>query len=178
MVISVRVIRFVVVAAFASVFLAAGVRAETVNAGKLGFSAVFGCRSQRDSRLVATPVGNITMTGYSCSTKDRAYFIAVADYPTGPITRKSLDAAYTGAIKGAADSVKGRIRSVAPYALGNITGRDALIDAKAGNQTLHLRIFYVGHRQFQVMFIGPKGQENSRACLAFLNSFALKNPGK
>ena len=178
MVISVRVIRFVVVAAFASAFLAAGVRAETVNAGTLGFSAVFGCRSQRDSRPVATPVGNIIMTVYSCGTRDGGYFIAVADYPARSITKKSLDAAYTGAINGAANSVKGKIRSVAPYVLGNITGRDALIDAKAGNQTVHLRVFYVGHRQFQAMFIGPTGRENSKACLAFLNSFVLTKPGR
>jgi len=161
------------VAAFASAFLAAGVRAEAVHAGKLGFSVVFGCQSQRDSRPVATPLGNITMTGYSCGTNDGGYFVGVADYPARSITKKSLDAAYGGAIDAAAKSAKGKIRSVAPYALGNITGRDALIDMKADNQTIHLRVFYVGHRQFQAMAIGPTGQENGKASLGFLNSFTL-----
>lgn len=178
MVISVRGMRFVIMAAFASVILAAGARAEALNAGTLGFSAVFGCQSQRDSRPVATPVGTITMTGYSCGASDGGYFIGVADYPARSITKKSLDAAYSGAIDAAAKSAKGKIRSVAPYALGNVTGRDALIDAKADNQTIHLRVFYVGHRQFQAMFIGPTGQENGKASLDFLNSFALTNPGK
>jgi len=178
MLISVRVIRFFVVAAFASAVLSAGVRAETVNAGKWGFSAVFGCQSQSASQPVATAVGKITMTAYSCGIGDAEYFVAVADYPARPITQKSVDAAYTGAINGAASSVKGKIRSIAPHVLGNITGRDVLIDVKANNKTAHLRIYYVGHRQFQAMFVSPTGQENGKDALAFLNSFKLQNSGK
>jgi len=174
MVFSVRLIRLVATVAFASALLTGGARAEPVNAGKWGFSVVFGCQSQPASQSVATKAGNITMTGYSCTTNDGAYLVAVADYPAKSITQKSIDAAYTGAINGAASNVKGKIRHVAPYVLGNITGRDAVIDMKADNQTAHLRVFYVGSRQFQVTFIGPAGQENSKACLGFLNSFKLK----
>jgi len=39
---------------------------------------------------------------------------------------------------------------------------------------VHLRIFFVGDRQFQVLVAGPAGQENGKATMAFLNSFKLK----
>jgi len=174
MVFSVRLIRLVATVVFASALLAAGARAETVNAGKWGFSVVFGCQSQLASQVVPTAAGKITMTAYSCGSRTAEYFVAVADYPVRSITKKTLDAAYNGAIYGAAGNVKGKIRSVAPYALGNVTGRDAVIDMKANKQTAHLRVFYVRNRQFQAMFVGPTGQENSKACLGFLNSFTLK----
>ena len=178
MVFSVRVIRLVAAVAFASALLAGSVHAETVNVGKWGFSVVFGCQSQPASQSVATAVGKITMTSYSCSTRDAGYFVAVADYPAHSINQKSIDDAYTGAINGAAGNVKGKIRSVAPYRLGHITGRDALIDLKVSHRTAHLRIFYVRDRQFQLTFVGPTGQENSKACLDFLNSFVLAKAGK
>ena len=119
-------------------------------------------------------MGNIKLTSYSCGTRDGGFFVAVADYPTRSVTQKSTNAAYSGAINGAASNIKGKIRRVTPYKLGKITGRDALIDLKASHQTAHLRIFYVRNRQFQLTFIGPKGQENGKNCLRFLNSFRVK----
>jgi len=178
MVFSVRAIRLVATAAFASALLVGSVHAETINVGKWGFSVVFGCQSQPASQSVATAAGNVTMTSYSCGTHDAGYFLAIADYPPGTINQKSIDVAYTGAINGAAGTVKGKIRNVAPYVLGKITGRDALIDLKRSHRTVHLRVFYVRDRQFQLTYIGPTGQENSKACLDFLNSFALKKTGK
>jgi len=178
MVFSVRVIRLVAAVAFASALLAGSVHAETVNVGKWGFSVVFGCHSQTASQSVATAAGNVTMKTYSCGTHDAGYFLAIADYPPGTINQKSIDVAYTDAINGAAGTVKGKIRSVAPYRLGKITGRDALIDLKASHRTAHLRIFYIRDRQFQLTFVGPTGQENSKACLDFLNSFVLTKASK
>ncbi|HEY0281014.1 MAG TPA: hypothetical protein VGC27_00115, partial [Rhizomicrobium sp.] len=148
--------------------------AEALNAAQWGFAVVFDCQSQQSSRNIATAVGNVKLTAYSCGTRDGGFFVAVADYPARSITAKSIDAAYTGAVTGAASNIKGKIRRVTPYKLGKITGRDALIDVKENNQTAHLRVFYVRNRQFQITFIGPKGRENSKASLAFLNSFALK----
>jgi hypothetical protein len=178
MVSSVRLVRFVAVAAFAAALLSGGGRAETLNAGRWGFSVVFGCRSQLASRNIVTAAGNVKMTAYSCATRDGEFFVAVADYPARSITRKSVAAAYAGAIDGAANSVNGKIRRVAPYTLGNITGRDFLIDMKAKKQTAHFRVFYVRNRQFQLAFIGPTGRENGKNGLNFLNSFRLKKTGK
>jgi len=175
---SVRMIRFVAAMAFASALLAAGAHAEALNAVPWGFSVTFGCQSQLGSQTIKTDAGSVVMTSYSCDTGDMSYFVAIIDYPTGTFTPEKVDNAYAGAVNGEATSAKGTIRSVEPFTLGAVTGRDALIDVAESHQTFHSRLFLVGDRLYQVLFVAPTGQENGKDSLDFLNSFALQSAGK
>ena len=148
-------------------------RAEQLDAGQWKFSATFGCQSALSGQTVKTAAGDVVMTTYSCGSDTIYEAVIVADYPAGTITPDAIDGHYAGAVDGAATSAKGTIRSVAPYTLGNYTGRDVVIDVPDGALAIHARMFLVSDRLYQVLFGGPNGQESSKDCLDFLNSFTL-----
>jgi hypothetical protein len=170
----VRSTRLAAVAACALALFAMGAHAETMDNTQWGFSAVFPCQSQLSSQPVATNAGNVTLTMYMCSEGETAYFVGVTDYPAGAIAQRNLDDVYNGVANGAATNSNGTIRSLDPYTLGNVAGRDAVIDVASSKQTMHARFFIVGDRLYQELFLGPSGEENSKASLDFLNAFALK----
>ena len=171
---SIRVLAFT----GAALVLAAGAKAETINSVEWGFSAAFPCQTQLASQPVPTKVGNVTMISYTCGTDVAAYFVAIADFPKGAITQQPSGAPYDGTISGMATNANGTIRSVTPFLLGSVTGRDAFIDIPSDHRTSHVRVFFVDDRQYQVMFLGPAGDENSKAALDFLNGFTLQNTRK
>jgi len=173
MMFSVRALKQAAAATFAAALFAVCARAETVSAPQWGFSVAFNCQSQLGSQTVPTAVGNIVITSYSCNIGEQAYFVAISDYPAGSVTPAKVDAVYAGAINGAATNAKGSIRSVNPFPLGKVTGREAIVDVPAGKMAIRMRIFLVGDRMFQALFAAPTGQENGADCLKFLNSFKL-----
>jgi len=170
----VRTARLTAVAAFVVALCTVGVRAETLNSTQWGFSIAFPCQTELGSQPVPTKVGKITMISYSCAVGQTGYFVAIADFPAGSITQQNPDAVYNGTMQGAASNAKGTVRSAVPYTLGNVTGRDVLIDVPSDNMAIHARYFLVGDRQFQVMYLGATGDENSKDALDFLNSFTLQ----
>ena len=173
MMFSVRALKHAAAATFAVALLAVCARAETVNASQWGFSVAFGCQSQLGSQSTPTAVGNILITSYSCTVGETAYFVAISDYPRGSITPAKIDAVYAGAVNGAATNAKGSIRSVNPYTLGKLTGREAIIDVPTGKMAIRMRIFLVGDRMYQALVAAPAGQESNPDSIKFLNSFKL-----
>jgi hypothetical protein len=158
--------------ACAAVAFAAGARAETVNSSHWGFSATFPCQSEISTQPVTTAQGNVTMTSYACHEGGRRYLIAFADFPAGSITKETAESGYDAAVNSVASAAGGTIRAAVVYPLGDISGRDVVVDMASKKKAIHARIFYLGDRQFQVMFLGPAGEENGKVCLDFLNSFA------
>ena len=155
----------------AAMILAAGANAEAVKDKSLGFSAAFPCRSQQTAQTVIAGFGKVPVTSLSCANGKDIYVISVSRYPKGFIAKRNH--VYRDAVDGAASNVKGKVRSNTAYKLGDVTGRDALIDVTADRATAHIRVFFAGDRQYQVMFLGPKGHESGKAALGFLNSFKL-----
>lgn len=170
----VRVARLTALAACTLALLAIGARAETMDNTQWGFSAVFPCQSQLNTQPVSTKAGNVTLVMYMCTDGETAFFVGVTDYPAGAITQQQLDDVYNGVANGAATNSNGTLRSLDPYTLGSVAGREAVIDVASSNQTMHARFFVVGDRLYQELFLGPTGQENSQTALDFLNAFALK----
>jgi hypothetical protein len=159
----------VICAAFA--LFAAAASGESVRGN--GFSAAFPCAAQMQQQIVAAGKLKIPVTTRICEGKDAVYYVVVSDFPKGFIAKKSVNAALADAVGGAAANVKGAIRANQPYMLGSVLGRDTLIDVPGQNATVHLRVFFAGDRQLQAMVVAPKGRENGKAALAFLNSFKL-----
>jgi len=169
----VRTILTATLAVFLSTMMGEIANAEPLNATQWGFSATFGCQSQLSSQITPSPIGNLVITSYSCDSGDNSFVVAIVDYPVGTMAPDKIDNAYAGAIDGAAKSAQGTIRSVAPYSLGTLAGRDALMDIADSKQTLHMRLFIKGDRLYQTLCVVSTGDEQAKACLDFLNSFAL-----
>lgn len=167
-------VRVVRLTACAVTLVAMGARAETMDNAQWGFTATFPCQSQLNSQPVSSSVGNVTVVLYMCTEGEGAYFVGITDFPQGAVSQQKPDDVYNGVANGAAENSNGTLRSLDPYALGNVAGREAVIDVASSKLSMHARYFIVGDRLYQAFFLGPTGQENSKAALDFLNAFSLK----
>ena len=150
-----------------------GAHAETLRSSAQNFSAAFPCKTREAGQQVRTPLGNIPTITYSCESGDGVYYVAVSNFPKGFIAKRTVAAASMDAIAGAAENVKGTVRHNTSAKLGNLSGRDATIDIAAQKTVIHLRVFFAGDRQYQVMYLGPAGTETSKPAMQFLGSFKL-----
>jgi len=156
----------------ALILSAAAAAGEPVSAD--GFSAAFPCRPQLASQTVAAGSLTVPVTTRSCEKKDVIYYAVASTFPKGFIAKRGVNAALADAVSGAAANVKGTVRTDRPYLLGPVMGRDALIDVPGEKAAVHLRVFFAGDRQFQAMVVAPKGREDDKAAMEFLDSFKLK----
>jgi hypothetical protein len=155
--------------------LAGPAYADTFTSKEWGFSATFPGPANQTAQPVKTAVGDVTMvTVYYVNEGDGvSYGVITSDYPKGTITRQPLEQVYKKNAVSAAESVKGTVRSITNFTVDGVVGRDVLIDSAPNGKAAHNRYFTVGDRLFQVIFIGPPGNENAKATLDFLNSFHL-----
>lgn len=129
---------------------------------------------KRASMPVDTPVGKVMMNVVSHEAGVIAYMIIYSDYPAGSVTKTGGPAKVCeNASKGAVDSVNGTIRTSAACQLGDVTGLEIVADIPSRASVARLRFFVVGDRLYQVMFIGPPGQEASPAVMNYFASFRL-----
>ena len=154
-------------------FITAPARADDVISADWGFSAAFPCQAQIKTKPINTDAGNVTMVYYICQNGGSGYYVALGDYPKGFVI--SPDETLASAAQGAAQNVNGTIRSMVPYPIGNIPGRELLVDVTSSSAVAHVRIFVVGDRLYQVGVLGRTGSERSQAWLDFLNSFTLRH---
>lgn len=138
-----------------------------------GFSAVFPCTAKQESQQLAAGKATIPVVKYGCDTAGDLYMLVSSTYPKGFLAKKTAAAAFKDAVGGAAANVRGKIRSDKPIKLGAVVGHDVLIDIPSDQAAAHLRVFFVGDRQLQVMVVGAKGHESGKAATAFLDSFSL-----
>lgn len=148
-------------------------RAEAVNSKEGRFAAVF----PGAARMSSTPVqsGDVTvrMTVYAFENGPLSYYVSYSDYPSQTFAHLSRDRAYANVINATVANVKGRKEREAGVKVGNVTGREVLIDVPAQHATMRERLFLVGSRLYQVVYGGPPGSENAEPALDFLNSFKL-----
>jgi len=160
----------------ALVLMASVAAAENLNSSEWGFSASFPGQSKMSAEPIQTRAGNVTLVNFTYENETQAFMIALSDYPKGSIA--SAEQSYNGAIDGFVNGVKGKFRTRTPYKLGNINGFDFQVDGPSTANTkktlvFHERIFLVGDRLYQILYVGPTGTEKSLAALRFLNSFLL-----
>jgi hypothetical protein len=170
---SMRSLRLVAFIAASIVSLGGGAFAEALDAPQWNFRATFPCQSQIGGQTVDTAAGRVAITTYACGDDQIAYLVAINDYPSGTAKPERVDTMYAGGIDQAAKSANGTIRSITPYTLGGVSGREAVVDQQDQKGTIRLRIFIVGDRLYQIMYLGPVGTEQGASCLDFLNSFTL-----
>jgi len=147
--------------------------AEALDATQWRFTITFPCPSQLDSQVVKTAIGDVVMTSYVCTSGNNAYFAAINDYPAGTVTPNNSDTVYAGVVNGEAENSKGTLRNVAPFTLGTVTGREAVLDMTEPKGVIRSRQFLLGDRLYQVMCVEADMQDASKTCLDFLDSFTL-----
>lgn len=160
------------------VALSAKSNGEALSAPQWNFSANFPCQSQIGGQTLDIPTGKLVMTTFTCALDKAAFFVAINDYPDGMMKPEVLDNAYSGGINGLATSIKGTIRSVTTYTLGGTTGREGFVEVASENTVYRARMFIVGNRLFQIMYLGPTGSEASETATKFLDSLVLLDVAK
>ncbi|HUO99487.1 MAG TPA: hypothetical protein VMU01_12520 [Rhizomicrobium sp.] len=157
--------------AAATVLLATAAQAQAVKGA--GFSAVFPCRSKLTTQNLAAGKDIIPVASYDCQSGGAVFYVVTSTYPKGFIAKKTLAGAFKDAVGGAAANVMGVVKSDTPIRLGKVPGHDVLIDVPTKKAAVHLRVFFVGDVQFQVMVVGAKGAETSKPVMDFMGSFRL-----
>jgi hypothetical protein len=145
------------------------------------FVANFPSPVQRSSQPVPTAVGNIAMNMVYYDGGTIAYMVIYCDYPAGSVsTSGGPDKVCANASEGAVKSVNGTVRTSSPCRLGDVKGLELVADipskdpkVPADASVARLRFFVVGDRLYQVMYLGPTGQETGADAVAFLDSFRL-----
>jgi len=163
--------KLVCVLGLAAALLIAPAQADAVR-GK-GYSAVFPCSVKLTGQQVAAGKKTIPVIDASCEAGEALFFVAASTYPKGFIAKKTLVGAFKDAVAGAAANVKGTVRLDRPIKMGRTPGHDVMIDVPSGKMAAHLRVFFVGDMQYQVMVVGPRGSESAKPATDFLASFKL-----
>jgi hypothetical protein len=102
-----------------------------------------------------------------------AYLVSVIhmEKGTGP---KNPDLKYfQGLMKNYTDGARTTLRTSKAARIGGKPGIDGISDA--GDSAHQVQIMATGDRVYMVIYVGPKGQENSEDATRFRNSFRLIN---
>jgi hypothetical protein len=148
-------------------------RAETVVSKDGHFAVAFPAQSRASSAPVQ--MGNVTiqLNVVAVEQENFNYYVSYSDYSPGSLAETAPDQAYANIVSSTVAGVHGKLRSSTPFQLGNVTGREVVIDVPSQGQVARERLFLAGSRLFQVVYGGPPGSENGKSALDFLNSFKL-----
>lgn len=158
--------------------LAVAVRADpTMVSDEDGhFTATFPADVSRSNRIVDTDAGQIILCKVVAAQGAASFMVIYSDYPEGYVASTGAASVYKGAVKEAADNVKGALRSQSSCKLGGVDGLEVLIDGPNREFVERARFFVVGDRLFQVAYIGKPDSETGKAATDFLDSFRLRPP--
>jgi hypothetical protein len=107
---------------------------------------------------------------------DLAYAVAYADYPPDIVRKGNPEKILDGASLGMVSHINGKLVRETKIEIEGYPGRELLIEVtiQAGVPgTVKGRVFLVGNRIYQMMWIAPKGQASLKALDDFLQSFRL-----
>jgi len=149
------------------------VRADVVKDPAGRFSVDIPSPAQRDTKETDTPVGKIHIITLTHDGGTCVCMVSYNDYPAGSLVGKDPAVYFDGWSTGQAQAMQATIRSIVPYALGGVAGRETIMDLQGHQAVARSRAFAVGDRLYQVMYIGASGTENNPEVLKFLNSFQL-----
>jgi hypothetical protein len=102
----------------------------------------------------------------------KAWIITYNDYPAGTIAKTGLEEAYKNAVQGSIRGTKGELRSNKAITQADTSGREILISV-AGPLIMRQRIFIIGDRLYQNIYVGPPGTEDDAEVNAFFAFFRV-----
>lgn len=100
-----------------------------------------------------------------------AYLISVVHMEKGTGPKKPDDKYFQNLMKNYTDGSGTTLRTSKAATVAGKPGIDGISDA--GNSAHQVQIMATGDRVYMVIYVGPKGQENSADAIRFRNSFKL-----
>jgi hypothetical protein len=163
-----RILGRLICIVFAFVVVAGSANAYTVTSAEEHFTAVFPGEPKLTKSTDKTTSGvpyNTSSWVLGNSDNTKAWFVEITDYST-PVKND-----YAAVISGAVAGVKGgKLVSQKTIRHGGVEGREILVDIAGSNEGRE-RIFWIGNRLFQILFVGKTGTSSAPDVDAFLNSF-------
>jgi hypothetical protein len=104
---------------------------------------------------------------------EKAWLVTYNDYPqprAGGDTEKAYDIGMNGSIQ----ATKGTLKSQRSVENSGVRGREFYIELPGG-QIIRQRLFIVGKRLYQNIYVGPAGTENGLEVENFLPSFRIRS---
>lgn len=139
------------------------------------FAILLPGKARRESRVLDTPAGALTMTMYSFSLKHGTMGVAYTDYPAAALAadrgREPLDAARDALLR----NIGGGARIEEEISIGGLPGRQILAEGRAGAEgaLLKARFVLVGNRLYQIAYVGARDGAAMADIDLFLTSFKL-----
>ena len=103
----------------------------------------------------------------------KAWIVTYNDYQAGTIAKTGLAQAYTNAVQGGVKGVKGELRNEKSITQAGVSGKESLVFMPNGPLIMRQRIFIIGDRLYQNIYVGPPGSENDAEVDAFFGSFRV-----
>lgn len=138
------------------------------------FTILFPAEPEQKTSPLESEAGTMIQHEAWASYRDSYYAIAWMDFPPSAEvdTKKALDGARDGAVKGGGD---GRIRTEKTIKAGEATGRDVVFDVSSPiKATGYLRIYIAGMRFYQTLVVQPATRPDAASAAKFLDSFVVK----
>jgi hypothetical protein len=111
----------------------------------------------------------LSYDSYIWSVESRTAYKAVSMFVYSKVP--SFD--YDAAVAGAAESTKARVVSQKRITQGDLDGRDVVLEAPNA-MGMRMRLFFVGGRFYQILFVGKSGETSAPGVDEFLASFRIK----
>jgi hypothetical protein len=102
---------------------------------------------------------------------DLAYLVSVVHMEKGTGPKNPDQKYFQNLMKNYTEGSNTTLRTSKPATIAGKPGIDGISDA--GNSTHQVQIMASGDRVYMVIYVGPKGQENSSDATRFRNSFKL-----
>jgi len=102
---------------------------------------------------------------------DLAYLVSVVHMEKGTGPKNPDQKYFQNLMKNYAEGSNTTLRTSKPATIAGKPGIDGISDA--GNSAHQVQIMASGDRVYMVIYVGPKGQENSSDATRFRNSFKL-----
>ncbi|KAM3101875.1 hypothetical protein ACKFKF_06325 [Phormidesmis sp. 146-12] len=154
----------------------AGVKSEEFKSQTGKFSVTSPIALREETKTLDTMAGKINLHMFTATEKNKAYFVAYADYPEQLLKVSNPEKMLDGARDGAVSNVNGKLVDEKKVSIDGSPGRELTIEAKGSNGqdgTVKARVFLVKNRLYQAMVVAPKEEVNATEMDAFLQSFKL-----
>ena len=148
----------------------------------------YGCKlefpgepTQKKQKINST-IGKLKMDMYiyepAAQAKDEnmVYLFNYTEYPSSQVNSgdtEALDTFFDNAIKGAVNTVSGKLLSEKDIAIGKYPGREAKIDYKEGVAIITIRLYLVENKLYMLETIAETQKDPNASITKFMNSFAL-----
>ena len=136
------------------------------------FSVLLPGKPERQNQSLDTPLGKIDLVTYMAGSRKAGCAVAYADYPEQHINSTDPQKLLDGSRDGAITNVGGQLISETRIDFHGKPAREILIEVP-NKAFINLRLFLIGPRLYQLMFIAPNNQGYEQDISKFFESFTV-----